>query len=45
MDQVKFFKGCPLQILLNPFWNTLPQITYDVQTHSVPLASMIPYLT
>ena len=26
MDQVKFFKGCLLQILLGPFLNTLSQL-------------------
>ena len=31
MDQVKFFKGCLLQILLGPFLNTLPHMNF---THS-----------
>ena len=30
MDQVKFFKGCPLQILLGPFLNNLTQIFLSV---------------
>ena len=30
MDQVKFFKGCPPQILLGPFLNTLSHININI---------------
>ena len=33
MDQVKFFKGCLLQILLGPFLNTLSHIEYLFSEH------------
>ena len=28
MDQVKFFKGCPPQILIGPFLNTLSHLSH-----------------
>ena len=33
MDQVKFFKGCLLQILLGPFLNTLSHIEHLFSEH------------
>ena len=30
MDQVKFFKGCLPQMLLGPFLNTLPHISFNI---------------
>ena len=31
MEQVKFFKGCIPQTLLDPFLNTLPHIKQEMQ--------------
>ena len=35
IDQVKLFKGCPAQILLGPFLNTLSNMTMYREEHDL----------